>query len=717
VALVAFPPVARKHNSIGGRATMGPSSMTSEELIDALNAGIIRSIQTSGRTLPSSAIPKLAAALAEAVSDCDPSYTSQSPSTVQCQWIEYSTDLCDPVVEDIRRCLSNATLDGNAMFGSDGRPLLYNACLGLLLSSRGRGDDDDNDSRTTPLSTLLSIASFLLDELGVNPNQPTRTVGACSRPALHLLARSCHPRAVSAFLDRGAKRDVRDMEGWTALMACCMPDTPSHDDGGPSDEDRINTLRILLNAKGEGGGGEDDDENKNNNNVDARNYCAYTALHYACEGLNNALIRCLLEEGGADVTLRTIWGQSCLGIVRSRRRGANAAVASECESTILGHLKGKDGRMVGSVLSFFEEEGKAMRIMDLANDVLIPASRRPMTDDGSGAGLDAQDKRIVTALVGQLGLDPTSIYVGEDFRSYPHEDDANLYEEIHRRVMALMPAAYARVYRSTPTNEEREIVTCANYGIRKSAQVVRDGVRRIDVSVAMRQSFLVHRERGHVARQLEMLNDLIVGPLQRTLGFGIPSNDVAREIVALAPRIVEMGAGTGYWSYVLSRMGADVVAYDVRPTGDMHSSDPKERNDNEYFASQSYFPVREGGASTVFGDDVDPDNSNRALLLVWPNNPDAEDNKHVMAEGPKLPEIWDLSCLERYHRYGGDIVIYAGERETKIKLMKDATGPDCGFCSSRKFQNFLAEHYELVAKFECPRWWMKDDDVTVWKRK
>jgi hypothetical protein len=123
------------------------------------------------------------------------------------------------------------------------------------------------------------------------------------------------------------------------------------------------------------------------------------------------------------------------------------------------------------------------------------------------------------------------------------------------------------------------------------------------------------------------------------------------------------------------------------------------------------------GASTVFGDDVDPDNSNRALLLVWPNNPDAEDNKHVMAEGPKLPKIWDLSCLKRYHRYGGDIVIYAGEQETKIKLRKDATGPDCGFCSSRKFQNFLVEHYELVAKFKCPWWWMKDDDVTVRKRK
>ncbi len=340
-----------------------------------------------------------------------------------------------------------------------------------------------------------------------------------------------------------------------------------------------------------------------------------------------------------------------------------------------------------------------------------------MPDDGTGAGLDAQDRRIVTALMGHLDLDPTSIYLSENFQMYPHEDDANLYEEIHRRVMALMPMAYTRVYRSTPTNEEREIVTCANYGIRKSAQVMRDGVRRIDTSIVMRQSFLVHRERGYVASQLEILNDLIIGPLQRTIGFGILSNAVAREIVALAPRIVEMGAGTGYWSYVLSRMGADVVAYDVRPTGESQPEDTIGKDDNEYFASQSYFPVREGDASTVFCDNVDPENSDRALLMVWPNNPDAEDNKHVMAEGPKLPDLWDLTCLERYHRLGGDIVIYAGERETKIDLMTGATGPDCGFCSSRKFQTFLVEHYELIAEFECPRWWMKEDDITMWKRK
>jgi hypothetical protein len=101
---------------------------------------------------------------------------------------------------------------------------------------------------------------------------------------------------------------------------------------------------------------------------------------------------------------------------------------------------------------------------------------------------------------------------------------------------------------------------------------------------------------------------------------------------------------------------------------------------------------------------------------VWPNNPDSEDNKQFAKEGAVLPTIWDWFCLQKYHESGGDTVIYVGEREATIQLMPDATGADCGFCSSRKFQLYLQEHYKLEAELECPRWWMKEDDVTIWKR-
>ena len=78
------------------------------------------------------------------------------------------------------------------------------------------------------------------------------------------------------------------------------------------------------------------------------------------------------------------------------------------------------------------------------------------------------------------------------------------------------------------------------------------------------QSFHLHRERGHIAQRLELLTDLIVGSLHRILAFGIPSNAVLKKIMEHAPSIAEMGAWTGYWSSMLSRIGADVVAYDAQ---------------------------------------------------------------------------------------------------------------------------------------------------------
>ena len=666
---------------------MTAPSISAEELVDALNKGIVNAIQTCGKSLPSSAIP----------------VANSSP--FQCEWSEYSTTHCSPAVEDLRQYFP--PLKGSEV-GSDGRPLLYAACLGLLLTDR-----DKKEGSNTPLSTCLSIASFLLDELNVNPNQPTLTQGACLRPPLHLVARSCHPAAIRALVTRGANPYLKDKEGWTALMACCMPDIVL--EGDTSKTDRLETLRLLLKGCG--------DENAANAN-DA-NYCGYTALHYACEGLNHQLIQCLLEDGGADATRRTVWGQSCIGIIRSQKSHKSQEDALVCETIIMSHLN-KTGRM-HSIQSFLEEEKKAMAVMDLVDDVLIPASRRPESDnigsggdDGGGGNLDAQDRRIVMALMKYLGIDSDLVYRSKLFDQWPTHDHehSNLYEHIHQRVCDLLPRAWLRVYRSSsPNTEEREIVTCTNYELRSTAaQTSTDGARRIDPSKIMSQSFCCFRERGHFAKQLELLHDLIAIPLQRTFGFGIPSDAVLNRIVEYAPRIVEMGAGTGYWSYCLSRMGADVVAYDPHPTGQSEPNNHERKDGNEFLSSQSYFPVQVGDALTVFDGSNHSEMIDRALLMVWPNNPDSEDNKQFASEGSILPKIWDWKCLERYHELGGDTVIYVGERETKIELLPDATGADCGFCSSRKFQTFLQDHYKLEAEMECPRWWMKEDDVTIWKR-
>lgn len=652
-----------------GSGSDGPS-ITSDELIDALNEGIEQTIKTAGKILPSSCIP------------------IESSPPFQCEWISFSTELCCPAVEDLRKYFP--PLQGNE-YGSDGRPLLYATCLGLLLSNRD--DSIKKDEKITPLSIFASVASFLLDELGLDPNQPTYTKGACMRPPLHLLARSCYPSAVSLLISKGADYNDTDNEGWTPLMACCLPDIPPSEHGGPTIEERVETMKVLL--KGDG-------NTDNETNVDASNYCGYTALHYACEGLKSSLIECLLKDGGADPTIRTIWGQSCIGIIKCRSF-VSPEDASKCEAIILTHLEQTD--QLDSIRSFLDEEEKAIKLMDLVYDVLIPAA------NNQESAMASQDERIICALMNQLNIVPEVLFQKDAFQQFPHED-GNLYEIIFNSVMELVPLAYRQVFRSSPTNEEREVVIGTQYNIRNAAETFNeDDARRIDTQRVMNEAFKVHRERGHVAGQLDMLNDLIVGPLHRTLAFGTPSNAVLRKIVEHAPRIVEMGAGTGYWSYILDRLGADIVAYDASPTEAVQAE-----NGNEYFGSQSYFPVQKGDATTVFGDD-NPDNSERALLMVWPNNPDDIDNKHVAVEGPTLPPIWDIDCLQTYHDSGGDTVIYVGERESNIKLMDSATGSDCGFCSSRKFQTFLQEHYELTAELKCPQWWMKEDDVTIWKRK
>ncbi|KAL7520981.1 hypothetical protein ACHAWX_005666 [Stephanocyclus meneghinianus] len=658
--------------------------MSSVELIDALNNGIIQCIQTSGRILPSSLLH----------------------STIQCQWTEYATVfdddgslVCSPVVEDLKRLLPSL----NGTVGSDGRPLLYAACLGLLLSTRDSRSREIRASSksTTPLSTFLTIASFLLDEMNVDPNEPTLTKGACHRPPLHLLARSCYSKAVGFLLSRGADPNQRDDEGWTALMACCLPDISSFDQGGPTDEERVETARILI-------------RNELVLDVDSQNYCGYNALHYSCESLNSSLIQCLLNEGKANPTLRTIWGQSVVGIVKSQC-DRDSDKATTCEAILISHLQA----IIDSdpIHSFLEEERKVFDLMNLIETVLIPASR--CEDSNSHAennigGLMAQDTRIVTALMNHVGLNPNILFERNSFQQYP-QHDMNLYEVIHRRIVDFMPRALLQVYcNRNPTNEEREIVTCLNYNLRKTCEKFRDGVRYIDSTLVMRQSFCLHRERGHVACQVELLNDLIVGPLQRTLAFAIPSNAVLRTIITHAPRIIEVGAGTGYWSYLLSKLGADVVAYDAHPPGYTYDA-TSDGGLNVYFGSTSYYPVERGDTSTIFGGTCS-DVTDRALLMVWPNNPDATDNPHVTVSGSSLPSAWDFDCLQKYHAAGGKIVIFAGEREVKVQLMSDATSPDCGFCATRKFQVFLQTHFTLKAEFECPKWWLKQDDVTVWVR-
>jgi hypothetical protein len=46
--------------------------------------------------------------------------------------------------------------------------------------------------------------------------------------------------------------------------------------------------------------------------------------------------------------------------------------------------------------------------------------------------------------------------------------------------------------------------------------------------------------------------------------FAVPTREALETISQYAP-IVELGAGTGYWAWLLRRRGVDCVAYDLAP--------------------------------------------------------------------------------------------------------------------------------------------------------
>lgn len=82
--------------------------------------------------------------------------------------------------------------------------------------------------------------------------------------------------------------------------------------------------------------------------------------------------------------------------------------------------------------------------------------------------------------------------------------------------------------------------------------------------------------------------------------WAVPNQAALHALLALGP-LVELGAGTGYWAWLLTRMGADIIAYDLPGS-----------HEGQGFRFRHHL-VADGGA------DVLKNICNRALLLCWPD--------------------------------------------------------------------------------------------------
>jgi len=85
--------------------------------------------------------------------------------------------------------------------------------------------------------------------------------------------------------------------------------------------------------------------------------------------------------------------------------------------------------------------------------------------------------------------------------------------------------------------------------------------------------------------------------------WAIPSDQAVALLVRLSP-LVEIGAGTGYWAWLIRQAGGDILAYDRYP--------PPDRRNRWHAGEQPWTEVLPGGTRRLAR------HSDRTLILCWP---------------------------------------------------------------------------------------------------
>lgn len=149
--------------------------------------------------------------------------------------------------------------------------------------------------------------------------------------------------------------------------------------------------------------------------------------------------------------------------------------------------------------------------------------------------------------------------------------------------------------------------------------------------------------------------------------WAVPNREALGAIAQYTPNneVVEMGAGTGYWAYLLSQMSITVYAWDKNPYHNRH-------------CDAHWGDVMPGGPEKLSRF------SNIPMLLVWPPYDDDMATKSLLA-------------------YKGNTLIYVGEGEW-------------GCCANDSFFDALHCEWKEVENIEIPQFQCIHDSMSVFKR-
>ena len=220
----------------------------------------------------------------------------EGPDPAQAEFA--STDLC---VDYLRNVLANDRMEPPHVAAVDeggGKGNLMWALakgFGMSYNRGGDGTWDPADEREGwRLEMFLGVLALLVDELGA----PVDQRGEAGRSPLAIVLRTGCAAAAKALLDRGARPDLRDAEGWLPLHSVCMgdDDADGRDRSEELDAERVATAKLLLEAGAD---------------VNGQSLTGCTALMCCCASVPGAaaphtpLVRLLVNEYAARVDLAT----------------------------------------------------------------------------------------------------------------------------------------------------------------------------------------------------------------------------------------------------------------------------------------------------------------------------------------------------------------------------------------------------------------------------
>jgi hypothetical protein len=157
----------------------------------------------------------------------------------------------------------------------------------------------------------------------------------------------------------------------------------------------------------------------------------------------------------------------------------------------------------------------------------------------------------------------------------------------------------------------------------------------------------------------------------KEFGFAVLTEEAVETIAQYGP-CLEVGAGSGYWSYELRKVGVDIIVTDPEPPG--------EGSKNPYPFAKTWLEIERLTAL-----DAIAKYPNRTLLTVWPSYDSA----------------WTGEMLQTFQ---GNRIVYVGEGHG------GCTGDDV-------MHEHLEAHFDVIETLDIPRFLGLHDSLTVYKRK